>query len=207
MNTFAITQNQFLTKDIQGFYYTNFYGLGHPNNPNFLYKCKNDVHHNWSDTQLNYAVIELMNVLKNDLPGILKSIHLNSLTVCVVPRSKATSFYTEKQQLFKSAVQQVVKELTGFEDGTNYITRHTNTRTTHLRKPIDGFRNDGSPPYPGITIDTCEIVADVKDKNILLIDDIYTKTVNIDEDAIEALLKKGAKSVYFYAIGKTVSHF
>jgi hypothetical protein len=207
MNTFTISQNTFLSRNIQGFYYTDFYGSGHPNNPNFLYKCKNDIHHNWSVAQLNVAVMELRNILKNDLPGILNASNLNSLTVCVVPRSKASNFYNENQQLFKSTVQQVVKEMTGFVDGTNFITRHTNTRTTHLRKPIIGFQNDGNLPYPGITTDTCEIVADVKDKNILLIDDIYTKTVNIDEDALEALLKKGAKSVLFYAIGKTISHF
>ena len=41
-------------------------------------------------------------------------------------------------------------------------------------------------------------------KDILLIDDIYTKTVNIDEDAIQSLISKGANSVSFYAIGKTV---
>lgn len=39
---------------------------------------------------------------------------------------------------------------------------------------------------------------------ILLIDDIYTKTVNIDEDAIQALLNKGARQVFFYAIGYTI---
>ena len=30
---------------------------------------------------------------------------------------------------------------------------------------------------------------------------IYTKGVDIDEDAIQALLTKGAKSVTFYAVG------
>jgi len=39
----------------------------------------------------------------------------------------------------------------------------------------------------------------------LLIDDIYTKSINIDEDAIQALIDKGAKSIVFYAIGKTLS--
>jgi len=38
----------------------------------------------------------------------------------------------------------------------------------------------------------------------LLIDDLYTRTVNIDEDAIQALLDKGAHSVAFYAVGRTV---
>jgi predicted amidophosphoribosyltransferase len=60
-------------------------------------------------------------------------------------------------------------------------------------------------PYPGITKDTCTISDQVKGKNILLIDDLYTKTVNIDEDAIQALLDKEAKSVTFYSVGKTVS--
>jgi len=34
-----------------------------------------------------------------------------------------------------------------------------------------------------------------------LVDDLYTKGVNIDEDAIQALLDKGAKNVVFYSVG------
>ena len=45
----------------------------------------------------------------------------------------------------------------------------------------------------------------VKGKDILLIDDLYTRSVNIDEDAIQALLDNGANSVTFYSVGKTVS--
>ena len=41
-------------------------------------------------------------------------------------------------------------------------------------------------------------------KNILLIDDVYTKDVGIDEDAIQALFDHGAKSVIFYSVGKTL---
>jgi hypothetical protein len=44
-------------------------------------------------------------------------------------------------------------------------------------------------PYIGITNATCNISDDVIGKDILLIDDIYTKTVNIDEDAIQSLLR------------------
>lgn len=36
-----------------------------------------------------------------------------------------------------------------------------------------------------------------------MIDDIYTETVNIDEDAIQALLDNGAQAVVFYAVAKT----
>lgn len=81
--------------------------------------------------------------------------------------------------------------------------RHTNTRTTHLNR--NGQGGDGNLPYPGITKDTCSISNQVIGKDILLIDDLYTKGVNIDEDAIQALLDKGANSVIFYSIGKTVS--
>ena len=91
-----------------------------------------------------------------------------------------------------------------FIDGTSFIQRHTNTKTTHLRNPIEGYNNDGAKPYIGITNATCSISNNIIGKNILLIDDIYTRTVNIDEDAIQALISKGANSVAFYAIGKTV---
>ena len=58
-------------------------------------------------------------------------------------------------------------------------------------------------PYPGITKATCNISDKVAGKDILLIDDIYTLDVNIDEDAIQALYDMGAKSVRFYAVCKT----
>ena len=45
----------------------------------------------------------------------------------------------------------------------------------------------------------------VRGKDIVLIDDLYTKTVNIDEDAIQALHDNGARSVIFYSVGKTLS--
>jgi len=66
------------------------------------------------------------------------------------------------------------------------------------------FKDNGDLPYPGITKKTCSISNEIKGKDILLIDDIYTKTVNVDEDAIQALLDNGAKSVYFYAVVKTI---
>ena len=57
-------------------------------------------------------------------------------------------------------------------------------------------------PYPGITEKTCD-VKNVNRKDILLIDDLYTEGVNIDEDAIQTLLDNGATNVFFYSLGKT----
>lgn len=73
---------------------------------------------------------------------------------------------------------------------------------SNLRYPVKGYNNDGPEPYPGITEETCAISPNVKAMNILLVDDIYTPGVNIDEDCINALLKMGAKTVTFYAVGK-----
>ena len=205
MTPFAISSNPpFLTRDIQAFYHTNFYGAEHPDNPNYLYKFKNDPHHNWTDYHLRIATEQLSRVLSADLPLIQQQVQANPLTVCVVPRAKADDTYRPNQLLFKATINAIVSKLNGFEDGTDYIIRHTNTKTTHIRKPMEGFVNDGSSPYAGITSKTCNISKNVNGKNILLIDDIYTKTVNIDEDAIQALLSKGASSVAFYAVGNTV---
>ncbi len=89
-------------------------------------------------------------------------------------------------------------------DGTDYIKRIRETRTTHFSKS-DG----GLDPYPGITKDTCDIFEEgIKGRNVLLVDDIYThhhgnKFVGVDEDCLQALLDCGAKRVEFYALAKT----
>jgi len=202
--TFTIVaEPPLLNCDISAFYHTNFYGVMHPENPNYLYKLKNDPQHNWSVDQLRTAMSDLKRVLMTDLPEIQTFSEKSPFTICVVPRAKTDNTYRPNQLLFKSTIKEVVKEL-GFMDGTNYIVRQTNTRTTHLRLPIPGYNNDGAFPYRGITIDTCTISNDVKGKDIILIDDIYTRGVNIDEDAIQALLDGEAKSVVFYAVGNTI---
>lgn len=206
MTPLTIKQNQYLTQNIQAFYHTDFGGTQLPNNPNYLYKLKNDPHHNWTDYRIQEAQQELLNVIINDLPIVLTQINKIPLTVCVVPRAKAENTYRPNQLLFRETIRMAINRLgNNFLDGTRYIIRHTNTKTTHLRQAIDGFNNDGSLPYIGITNDTCNISNDVIGKDILLIDDIYTRTVNIDEDAIQALISKGANSVSFYAIGNTIA--
>lgn len=206
MTPFTIKKNNYLKQDIQGFYHRPFGGIDLPNNPNFLYKLKNDPHHNWTIDHLRKAITDFTRILIDDLPKIQKHLGISPLTICVVPRSKADKTYHPNQLLFKATVKKVVNIL-DFIDGTEYIIRHKNTKTTHLKKPMKNFNNDGDLPYIGITNSTCNISTDVNGKDILLIDDIYTKTVNIDEDAIQALLSKGAKSVAFYAIGNTLLKF
>jgi len=201
MHRFTIQSNRYLSQDIQAFYHTDYVGYRKPGNPDYINTLKN-TYNSHSESKLKSAVQELKSVLLEDLPQILLILQLKSLTVCVVPRAKTN--YQPKQLLFKSTIRNVVNQLNSFSDGTDDIVRHTNTKTTHLRANIPNYNNDGATPYPGITIETCNILSNISDKNILLIDDVYTRTVNIDEDAIQALLDKGAHSVAFYAVGRTV---
>ena len=205
MTPFTIERNHVLSENIQGFYHTDFGGTQLPNNPNYLYKFKNDPHHNWSEYRLQEAQQQLLRVLIIDLPDVQARLNTNPLTVCVIPRAKADITYRPNQLLFKATIRNVVNQLgDNFLDGTNYIVRHTNTKTTHLRRPMDGYVNDGPEPYTGISPDTCNFSNNIIGNDILLIDDIYTRTVNIDEDMIQSLLNIGANSVTFYAIGKTI---
>ena len=190
-------------QSIQALHHTDYVGYRRPANPDYINTLKNTFNSSPTST-LNGAVQELRAILLVDLPQILQTLQLNSLTVCVIPRAKTN--YQPNQLLFKTTIRNVVKQLNGFYDGTDYIIRHTNTRTTHLPVKMSSYNNDGSTPYPGITRATCNISNNVRGKNILLIDDIYTRTVNIDEDAIQAILDNGARSVVFYSIGKTVQN-
>ncbi|MDR2186613.1 MAG: hypothetical protein LBE62_01010 [Azonexus sp.] len=207
MNKFIMEANQFLDRDVVGYFHTDFYGVSHPRNPNFLYKFKNDPHHNWTQQHLRYAINDLNRVLRMDFPEIMRHVKLDSLTVCVVPRAKADNFYRPDQLLFRTTVGEYAQSTLGFQDGSGFIVRHTNTRTTHLRKLNEGFENDGQMPYPGIASDTCHFSQKISGHDILLVDDIYTKTVNIDEDMVQALFDNGARSVVFYAIGNTPRKF
>lgn len=195
----------FLKQDINAFYHADYNGGGSWQTlnsiENLIWTLKNDV--DPFPDRIQNVTNQFSKILYQDLPQILQIAKKSNLVVCVVPRSKAESHYRKDQLLFREIISLVVDKLPNFSNGTKYINRHTNTRTTHLDKNGEG--GDGDLPYPGITKKTCTISEQVNGKDILLIDDLYTKSVNIDEDVIQALLDNGAKSVIFYSIGKTVS--
>lgn len=204
MNEFIIEGNAYLSRSTRGFFHTNYLGFKQPGNPDFLNFLKNDSL--WDNEKLPSAKRKLRDILINDLPKVGELLQIKDMTICVVPRAKIESSYSESQLQFIATVRDSLAEVRGFADGTSFIRRHTDTKTTHLthlKQPINGLANEGSMPYPGITSKTCHLSSNIAGKNILLIDDIYTKTVNIDEDAIQALLGVGAKSVAFFAVAKT----
>ncbi len=200
MNKFTIEPNDFLSRSIQAFYHQDYTTFRAEGNPDCINHLKNQFR-NTNQEILKKASDNLTKILEEDLPKIKNLYSDTNLTVCVIPRAKADNTYSENQKLFRKVVSAVVDKHNGYSNGTTYIIRNTNTKTTHMNK--SGYGGDGKMPYPGIMKDTCSISDLIRGKNILLIDDLYTKTVNVDEDAIQALLDKGAHSVVFYAIGKT----
>lgn len=195
---------RFLEQDTKAFYHANYNGgvswQTLNSIENLIWTLKNDV--DPFPNRLKTVIFQLAKIIYHDLQQI-SQITKKNLVICVIPRSKSESYYRKDQLLFRETISLVVDHLPNLENGTKYIIRHTNTRTTHLNKNGEG--GDGDLPYPGITKNTCTISEKIKEKDILLIDDLYTKSVNIDEDAIQALLDNGANSVTFYSIGKTVS--
>lgn len=133
MHDFIIQTNEYLEQNIQAFYNTVYVRFRNPGNPDYINYLKNTFA-DYSNIKLNRAVLELENALQEDLPQVFQQLQLPSLTVCVVPRAKAESNYKANQLLFKSTIRDIVNQLNGFCDGTDYITRHTDTLTTHLRR-------------------------------------------------------------------------
>ncbi|MBO8458861.1 MAG: amidophosphoribosyltransferase [Bacteroidetes bacterium] len=197
-----------LQQDIIAFYHSNYQGGGKwrisGTIENLICTFKNDITP-YPAQILSNAVKKLAQILNFDLPEILRLSGKQNLRVCVIPRAKRENSYSPNQLLLRATIQYVVQRLKGLVDGTHDIIRHTDTSTTHLARSGNGGL--GELPYVGITKDTCNISDDIIGQDILLIDDLYTKTVNIDEDCIQALLDKGAKSVIFYSIGKTLSRY
>lgn len=197
---FLINNNEFLSRGpVEAWYSTPYLKFKEPGNPDYLNVLKN-LRNDVSADQLSQAVATLRQVLQADLPLIQKAIG-SQLSVACVPRSKANMH--ESQLLFRRTVSEVAANTAELFDSKNAITRIDDTRMTHIPIEKSAPWNHGKAPYPGITRDTCEIDSQVHDRMLLLVDDIYTPGVNIDEDAIQALYDEGAHTVFFYSVAKT----
>jgi phosphoribosylpyrophosphate synthetase len=201
MREFVISANHCLNRNTVAYYNCDYIRFQAPGNPDFINGLKNQFN-SYSSSKLTSDAAQLMSALRSDLPAIYQK-H-GHLTVCVIPRAKALDTYSDNQLFFRKTIRTFVHNSGGmFLDGTDYIVRHTNTRTTHLKN----YDTDGEMPYKGIAADTCTISSEAKGKRILLIDDIYTATVNIDEDAIQCLYDNGASEIIFYAVAKTIRKY
>ena len=199
MKKFTIEKNSYLDRDVTAYYNCDYVGYQQKGNPDFINRLKNmSKSHNEMDLVKDY--IEVSERATNDLRNIISNENLFDCVICVVPRSKAEKSYPQKQLMFKKAISSIADSL-DVVNGTNAIKRIKDTKTTHNWRLED---NTGDMPYKGITKDTCEFnQSKIRNKNIILVDDIYTQGVNIAEDCIQTLLDFGAKSVILYVTAKT----
>ena len=205
VNRFSINKNNFLVKEITGYFHQYYTGYGQPDNPEFINVLKNTFNSK-AHSNLISARNKVTDILVHDIPEIIKETSMSNCLCVGVPRAKALETYSVNQLMLRDAIRIAVNSIHGAIDGTGCIVRYKNTMTTHLSRAAKEGRisNDGDEPYPGITVNTCRIDSNrIMGQNIILIDDIYTKHVNIDEDCIQALIDNGAHEIIFYALGYT----
>lgn len=203
MNKFHIYVNNYLKKGVDGFYNRAFSGFNNENNPDELNHLKNTFNNADIDI-LNKARAFVTEEAKIDLPQIMEEVGYEDAICVLMPRAKSLATYSSEQRGFERGIQKAIEYVSNLEDGTSVIERVKDTKTTHINASIEGFLNDGSEPYIGITKDTCKIDENrIKDRNVILVDDVYTLGVDINEDCIEALWSVGAKNITYYCIGKT----
>lgn len=198
MEKFIVAANKYLEKDIACYYHCDYVGFQKKGNPDFINRLKN-MSKQYDELDLIDDFITVSDIVRADIAHIIDETHVNDYIVITVPRSKAEDKYAQCQLMFKKAISCAANAM-GLKDGTNAIKRIKNTRTTHNWRDL---KNRGPMPYPSITTDTCTINKDmVKDRNILLVDDIYTHGVFVAEDVLQTLLNLGAKSIIMYVIAR-----
>src|SRR5690606_3114127 len=159
--------NYYLKREVQAYFHSKYSsGSGQwqvkGSIENIICTLKNDITPYTEDVLQNVAD-QLENILKTDLPQVLKLSGKNSLVVCVVPRAKVN--YNANQLYFKKTVSTVAKQLPGLIDGTEYIKRVKDTKTTHRARW--GYGGNGDMPHPNITVNTCDLSKNLNGKDIL----------------------------------------
>lgn len=195
-----IGSNCFLRRDVDLYFHDLYHGFySQENNLTFINYLKND--RRGYDDMIEESEQIAAKVLAVDLDELVKI--YGPLTVCGIPRSKRESIYPAEMMGLKRAIRRAARGNPNLSDGLDYIIRHINTLCTH--RSYRGYGGDGESPRPGLLRDTCCLSPKIAGKNIVLVDDIYTAGVGIDEDGVQALLDAGAKSVIMYTFGCTAS--
>lgn len=198
MEKIIIEASKYLSRDVYGFCHAKYYRRGNPmSTTGFLTDLKNDISY-VSPEMLAQAEQELADVLTADFQKLVDA--FGPLMVCGIPRAKHEGYYRNDQMGLRRVISKVAQANPMLEDGTSYIVRHTDTVTTHRAKW--GYGGSGEMPRPGLLKDTCNISGAITGKNVLLVDDIFTPGVGIDEDGIQAMFDAGAENVIFYAVAR-----
>lgn len=204
----TIEKNNFLSRDIKLYWRYGYVRAGYGNDSvdgqisNDIRTLKNQFRDK-SITDLQCASQRIKKDISEGLGILLQQLSVvsQSWVVVAVPRSKAT--FCKDQLYLIEAISDAISQNRA-ENGAYFIKRHSDTKTTHLMNTKNGDMNTtGDAPYPGITKKTCNLDGDVRGKNVILIDDIYTYGVNVDEDCAQFLFDNGARNVVLYTLCKT----
>lgn len=203
---FTIKKNNYLSIDVRAFRHCEYKGYKSVQNPNFILAFKN-LYSQQKEEILQKASSILFNILCSDFESFFDfnygEFNKSNLLMVCVPRSRAENELMQEQKVFRETVKKFALSHKHIGDGTSAIIRTKSTQTTHLSRSNEA--TDGASPYVGITKDTCRIDKDmIQGKTIILVDDIYTKSVNVIEDCIQALLDNGAYAVFVYVVAETV---
>ena len=195
-----IGNDVFLDRDVDLYFHAHYYGFSSTENSiKYINYLKND--RRTFDDRIATSEDKAAMVLAVDLSELVNL--YGPLTVCGIPRSKREDVYPSEKMGLKRAIRKAIAMNPLLSDGMDYIVRHTNTLCTH--RSYWGYGGDGEVPRPGLIRDTCHLSSEITGKNIVLVDDIYTADVGIDEDGVQALFDAGAKSVIMYTFGCTAS--
>lgn len=201
---FVEKDSRYLQQTVKGYFHDWYYTCHDPRTQiGYVVMLKNDYPPR-THKEICESMKTLRSVLAADFAQIVRDNKGRALTVCGVPRAKAECTYDKWQTGLKRTFRMAVKDNPELRDGLDFIVREKDTQTTHRAR--SGRGGNGELPRPGLIRDTCRLSPEIKGRDILLVDDIYTSGVGIDEDAVQTLLDCGARSVVFYAVGYTANH-
>lgn len=199
MKKHMIPKNSYLSDDTVCYYNRDYIGYQKHGNPDFINRLKN-MTGRYDELDLVRDFLKVFDLAYKDIPQIIDEEHLENCAVAIIPRSKAEKTYVPSQLIFKKAISCVADKLNLY-NATDAIRRVIDTKTTHSWRLEN---NSGKMPHRGITKESCNIDSSLfRNKDVILVDDIYTEGVYVAEDCMQTLLDFGAKRVILYVIAKT----
>lgn len=212
MKKFIVQINNFLKSGPISAYYHEEYNaeMGKMSNYNGYIHVLNNTYNEKPLEELSAATSELLRILCSDINRVIQEENLSKDVLIIgIPRAQSEESYNDKQLLFRSTIEKASNKL-GLICENNSVIRIKDTKTTHIKKGnvlINGKLNSSLvSPYPGLAKDSCYFNEEIlKGKDVILIDDAYTKNANIAEDFIQSLKDLGSNRVIFYCCWYTIN--
>lgn len=202
-----------LSSSVAAYTSCTYTGYRNPNNPQFINILKNDTNdrprnlQHEGKTYSNFQIaLSIAYKLYSEiaLPGIMRDKGWTEAVVCHVPRAKCFKHYTRKQLHLFDALRWAIEEVNistsyKIEDGIDYLWRRGNRPTSHAHTANSPDENwlffldresmviDPNLSYEdSLGIDTEAL----QGKKVILVDDIYTYRVGIDEMTISEISRR-----------------